>query len=351
MSRKKLLIIDGSSMLATAYHALLPREIRDAKSEEEAAMYFDRIFQSKSGAYTNAIYGMSRQLLMLMKGWTPDYLAVAFDKTRETFRRRIYSGYKAKRLPTQAPLKEQFIRMEEILTECGIPVFISDNYEADDLAGTLTIMYKQDMEIVLVTKDRDYLQLVDDEHNVRVWAPEDPKVLEERRKNNVYRLQSEADTQMFSECSRHYKQYTEEVVLEEKGVYPVLIPDLKGIEGDGSDNIPGVKGVSSAAAPLLMEYRGLSELYDAIDACHDDAKAEKELVEYWKEELGIKKSPLNALKKYRETAFLSKDLATIRTHCREVTRFPLLDHPATSIKKEVFDHKMTELDIRLSWDF
>ena len=113
---------------------------------------------AKNGTYTNAVYGMTRQLLMLMDGWKPDYLAVMFDKTRNTFRRRLYAEYKAQRKETDLPLKEQFLTMEKILADSGIPVFFSDNYEADDLAGTMAEKYAKDMQVVLVSKDKDYLQ-------------------------------------------------------------------------------------------------------------------------------------------------------------------------------------------------
>ena len=101
--RKKLLVIDGSSMLTTAYYALLPNEIRFCKVPEERARYFDKILHAKNGTYTNAVYGMTRQLLMLMDGWKPDYLAVMFEKTRNTFRRRLYADYKAQRQDTDLP--------------------------------------------------------------------------------------------------------------------------------------------------------------------------------------------------------------------------------------------------------
>ena len=93
---------------------------------------------------------------------------------------------------------------------------------------------------------------------------------------------------------------------------PCQIPDLKGIQGDSSDNIPGVKGVSSAAMPLLAEYGTVEGIYEAIDSCEGDAKKQKELGAYWKENLGISRSPMKALIEYRDLAFLSKDLAMIR---------------------------------------
>lgn len=346
--RKKLLIIDGSSMLTTAYYALLPNEIRFCKVPEERARYFDKILHAKNGTYTNAVYGMTRQLLMLMDGWKPDYLAVMFDKTRSTFRRRLYADYKAQRKETDLPLKEQFLTMEKILADSGIPVFFSDNYEADDLAGTMAEKYAKDKQVVLVSKDKDYLQLVDDSRNIQVWMPEDAKNAENPGKADAFRNGRPEENEMFPTYTRHYQIYTEDDVCRRMHVTPKLVPDLKAIEGDSSDNIPGVKGVSSAAAPLVMEYGGVTGLYKAIEACQGDTKWEKELVSFWKDELGITRSPLNALKAQYDRAMLFRELATIRTRCPEILRYDLLKHPVFDIRKDVFNDHMRELNIRIT---
>ncbi len=95
--RPKLLIVDGSSMLATAYYAYMPNEMKFAKSDEKREKYYNKLLHAPDGTYTNAVLGMSVQLSRLLSGWKPDYLAVAFDKTRNTFRRGMYDGYKAQR--------------------------------------------------------------------------------------------------------------------------------------------------------------------------------------------------------------------------------------------------------------
>ena len=168
-------------------------------------------------------------------------------------------------------------------------------------------------------------------------------------KNNPFLNGAEEEMDLIPAYAKHFFVYTETEVFDEKGVLPRFIPDLKGIEGDPSDNIPGVKGVSSAAAPLIMEYEGMTELYKAINTCVGDAKAEKELTDFWKQELGIKRSPLKALKEHCQTAFLSKELATIRCYCPEVIRYQLSEHPIASINKDVFNQKMQDLDIRIRW--
>ena len=135
--RPKLLILDGSAMISTAYYAVLPNEVKFAKTEEEKEKYFHKILHAPDGTYTNAIYGMVRQMNGLIGGWHPDYLAVAFDKTRNTFRRGMFAQYKAQREATPLPLKQQFVTMQNLLQDAGIPVLLSDTYEADDLAATI----------------------------------------------------------------------------------------------------------------------------------------------------------------------------------------------------------------------
>lgn len=312
--RPKLLILDGSAMISTAYYAVLPNEVKFAKTEEEKEKYFHKILHAPDGTYTNAIYGMVRQMNGLIDGWHPDYLAVAFDKTRNTFRRGMFAQYKAQREATPLPLKQQFVTMQNLLRDAGIPVLLSDTYEADDLAGTLANIHKSDMTVRIVTKDKDYLQLVDDACDVRIWFLPTPKDLEE--KGSMFDLYRGKDfiTDM---CPwlKNYLEYTEAAVIADQGVTPAQIPDLKGIEGDSSDHYPGVRNVSSAAVPLLKEYGSIEGIYAAIDACRGDSKEEKTLSAFWKDSLDIKRSPLNALKAGRADAALCKDLATIRLYC------------------------------------
>ena len=204
--------------------------------------------------------------------------------------------------------------MQNLLQDAGIPVLLSDTYEADDLAGTLANIHKNDMTVRIVTKDKDYLQLVDDACDVRVWFLPTPKDLEE--KGSMFDLYRGKDfTADMCQWLKNYLEYTEVAVIADQGVTPGQIPDLKGIEGDSSDHYPGVRNVSSAAVPLLKEYGSIEGIYAAIDACGGDSKEEKALAAFWKDGLDIKRSPLNALKAGRADAALCKDLATIRLYC------------------------------------
>ncbi len=340
-NRPLFLIIDGSSLLSTNYYALLPFEIKTKKTEEERKPLYSKLMHAEDGTYTNGIYGMSKMLVQIMSDLKPEYIAVVFDQTRNTFRRELYPEYKGQRKETPAPLKEQFVLMEQILQESGIRVLIHDQYEADDLAGTLTEKSKQKARIRLLTKDRDYLQLVDDTYDVRCWITSDGEKAEAFRR--AYGQCFGIDGVELPKSLKNIMEFTEETVYGEKGVVPHLIPDLKGIEGDVSDNIPGVKGVSSAAAPLLMEYQGMESLYQAIDAS-TSTKEDKELTGFWKEKLGISRSPLKALKEQRDIAILSKNLATIRTDVPIVESME--DCTTALFDSEIFNVWMKKLDIK-----
>ncbi len=194
-------------------------------------------------------------------------------------------------------------------------LFLSDVYEADDLAGTLSWKYKESMIVRLVSKDRDYLQLVDDAHDVRLWVPASEKDAENARKAGSLYM---GDDSMCPDFMKHFIEYTDGKVYADKGVYPGNIPDLKAIEG----------------------------IYEAIDDCGGDAKKEKELAVFWKTELSVSRNPINAMKRDREMAFLSLDLATIRTYCGEVMEFDLEADPVKCVDFRKLNEKMLSLGIR-----
>ena len=135
----KFLIIDGSSMLSTSYYGNLPKSILFAKTDEEKERHYPEILHTSDGKYTNAMFTMLRTLLAVYKKVKPEYVAFTFDMTRDTFRRTQLGAdfYKANRKETAQPLKEQFVQMEELLKAIGCPVFMSQDYEADDYAASL----------------------------------------------------------------------------------------------------------------------------------------------------------------------------------------------------------------------
>lgn len=293
----KLLLFDGNSVMTSNYYGSAPIRGKEETDEE----YFPKLLQTKSGIYTNAIIITLKQMFSLILREKPDYVAVAFDKSRNTFRREIFSEYKGTRGASPSPLKEQLVTMQELLTSIGIPYFVSEKYEADDIISSIVYQFKNltDMKIQIVTKDRDYYQLVDE--NVTLWQAQ-PSL---DSANRWYKKWGYSDAER-KNMPLKMVPITTDVVYEEFGVYPELIPDVKGIIGDTSDNIPGVKGVSSAAATLLSYYGSLEKIYEAIDKDVETFTAMCKL-------LAIKRNPTKALISGRESAFLSKKLATMIT--------------------------------------
>ena len=308
MSEKgRFILIDGSSMLVTNYYGNLPKALLFEKDPAKKEKLYSQIMHDDKGRYTNAMYGMIRTILKIIAEQKPTHIMFAFDMTRDTFRREKYPDYKGNRSETPQPLKEQFENMEKLLENIGFPVFYDNRYEADDIVGSCVSRFEKEIPGFIITKDHDYLQLVSD--YTRVW-------LIQTKQETADELQAKYGAEFgwnrkLTALPDKAFEVTVPLCLKEYGVLPDQIPDLKGIQGDSSDNIPGVKGVSSAAIPLLARYKTIEGIYEAIDNAGDE-KGRKELSSYWKNELGISRSPMNALVEYRDTAFLSKDLATIR---------------------------------------
>ena len=309
MDNDYLLLIDGSSLLTTQYYGNLPREILFAKSDEEKKKFYHKIMQTRTGIYTNAIYGFMRTLLKIIKEQKPAYIAVAWDKSRNTFRREIYSEYKGNRGETPKPLKDQFILCEELLEKMGIRQFMDDSFEADDFCGSLAKKFEKDLPVKILTKDNDYLQLVTDRTNLWLMHSTAQKTDELYKK---YGMTHTADV------PERAFNLTKELVKKEFGVEPESINSLKGLQGDSSDNIKGVPGVGPATAvALIAKYGSVEALYDDIRDL--DEKAQKLKAAEWKSELGITGSPFGPLLKKSDeelvgekAAMISKQLATIK---------------------------------------
>lgn len=322
----KFYIIDGSSMLSTAFYGNA-RALLMAKTEEEKVAAIQKLLHTSDGKYTNGILVMLRQLMTILEKQKPDYMAFCFDKTRDTFRRQLYEAYKAKRSETPAPLKEQFQSMEEILKRMGFQVLFSDEFEADDYAASLVTKFEgPDIDVCVLSKDHDYEQLVSPYTSFYRTVQEDKVLPLYKAYFGAYGMKPD-----MADVPDRMFPYTSDVILGEEGVTPDLIPALLAIQGDPTDGIPGVKGVSSAAAPLLMEYGTLDNLYAAIEECEGDKKKEKALVTFWKERLGISRSPLKPLKEYKEMAYLCEKLATMK---RDI---PL-------------DYELEDFRVNVNWD-
>ena len=277
------------------------------KDPEKKEKLYSQIMHNEAGQYTNAMFGMMRTILKIIKEQKPTHMMFAFDMTRDTFRREKYPDYKGNRGETPEPLKEQFVNMEKFLEDIGFQVMYDMQYEADDIVGSVAAKFEKEIPSYIITKDHDYLQLIND--YTRVWLIQTKQETADELQNK-YGAEYGYNNKMVSVPDKAF-EVTPSLCLSEYGVHPAQIPDLKGIQGDTSDNIPGVKGVSSAAIPLLARYGTMEKIYEAIDECKD-AKEQKALNTMWKEELGITRSPLKAMIQYKDMALLSKDLATIR---------------------------------------
>lgn len=344
--KKRLLIIDGSCLLSTNYYGNLPPKLKMAHdlSDEEMQKLYRMILHNSEGKYTNAIYGFYKTLVKILNQRDDiTHIAFVFDKSRENLiRKQIYPLYKAQRKPTPEPLKEQFISIEESLTNMGFKVFFKDGYEADDFAGSIVKKFEDEIDIVLLTKDHDYLQLISDKTKLWMMYNDTDKVKELREKYCV------EDDELYPDKTFEFNPF---ITKMEEGVWPEQIADLKSLTGDTSDNIPGVKNVASAAAPLLEKYKTVEGIYEAIEECGDNKKKIKELQEYWKKELEIR-SPYNALtkeydneyvKSAKESAYLSKRLATINT---EVPLDITLSDLKISVNREGFANELNYYNIR-----
>ena len=282
---EKLLIIDGSSLLSTSFYATATAYLM-AKTDEDKEKALTRLMKTSDGRYTNGVFPFMRTLLSLIKKNQPTHLAVVWDVSRQTFRQEIAGGtYKGTRKATPHPLKEQFISTQNLLQGI-IPQFLSGRddeevYEADDFAGSLAKRFQTEIPVFLHTKDEDYLQLVDS--NTRVWlgSSKADKMFEDL---NLNRQEFNVPDGFF--------EFTLSTLKDIKGLKPYQIVEYKALCGDTSDNIPGVKGVGEKAViPLLQEYGTIEAIYETIENL--SAREEKELKKFFKESLGIGRSPIS----------------------------------------------------------
>lgn len=212
----KLVLIDGNAILHRAFHAIpaltTPRE-----------------------EPINAVYGFVSILLNVIQNLKPTHLAVCFDEKEKTFRHIEFPAYQSQRPPTHDDLSSQFGKTRDFLTAAGIPIYSKSGFEADDAIGTIANESKMD-EVVIITGDRDILQLVDDKKNIKLFMP-----IGGLSNGKIY---GEAET------------------VERMGVSPELIPDLKGLIGDPSDNYKGVAGIGPVTAiKLLNEFGSIDGIY------------------------------------------------------------------------------------------
>ena len=247
----KLMILDGNSVINRAFYGVRPLTTRD-------------------GLYTNAIFGFLNILQRVRSEEKPDALCVAFDLHGPTFRHLQYEGYKATRHGMPEELAMQMPVMKEVLSAMNIPIYECQGWEADDVIGTVADQCeKQGWNCVILTGDRDSLQLVNNSVTVKLVRTQGGQT--------------------------NTTNYTPEVFREEYGLEPIRLIDLKALMGDSSDNIPGVAGVGPKTASELLKK------YGTLDGVYDNLTPEN-----------MKGKLFEKLQKGRESAYLSYDLATIR---------------------------------------
>lgn len=247
MKKEKFIVIDGNSLANRAFYAI-------------------PLLSNSKGVITNAAYGFTNMLLRIFSDEKPDYLAVAFDKGRVVFRHQDYPDYKGQRKGMPDELRPQMNLIKDILKAMNVSIFEMEGFEADDLIGTMVKWAeKENLETLIVTGDRDALQLVS----------KDTKVLLTRKGISELEI------------------FDIKAIKEKYGLTPEQVIDLKGLMGDQSDNIPGVPGVGEKTALKLLNQYGSVE---NIMANLDDFQGKK---------LGEK------LRENKDLAFLSKKLATI----------------------------------------
>ena len=284
----ELLIIDGSSLLSTCFYATA-REFLMAKTPEDREKAATRLMQTSTGVYTNGVFTFMKTMLTMIEKQKPSHIAVVWDVSRATFRQDIMSEYKGNRKKTPKPLQEQFKTTQELLQGL-FPQFMSNMddevlYEADDYAGSLAKKFESEIPVVLYIKDVDYLQLVSE--NTRVWLG--------TNKADEYYAELGMNINDFNIPSGSF-EYTLSTIEEIENLKPYQIIEYKALSGDSADNIPGVKGIGDKASiPLLNEYGNIEAIYDTIENL--DKKEEKELKKFFKESLGISRSPIATLLK------------------------------------------------------
>ena len=245
---KKVILIDGNNLLFRSYYA---------------TAYKGSILRNSKGFPTNALFGFINMLNKIISEENPSYMMIAFDKGK-TFRHEKYKEYKDGRKETPDELKKQFPVAKEIAKAMGIPCFEIDEYEADDIIGTFAkeVDLNDNFIATIISSDKDLLQLISDDVEVKLLKSND------------------------------YIRMNKNTFIETYGFTPEKITDLKGIMGDASDNIPGVKGIGEKGAiSLIQKYGKIENIYNNIEE--------------------IKGKTKEKLLNDKENAFFSKELATI----------------------------------------
>lgn len=285
----RIVLLDVHAILHRAYHALPD-------------------FATSDGKPTGALYGLSTMLLKIVNDLKPDYIAACYDLPGPTFRHEAYEAYKGTRSKTDDALVSQLEKSRDVFKAFNIPMYEAPGFEADDMLGTIVEqLKKKDIQVVIASGDMDTMQLIDDEKVV------------------VYTLKKGINDTIL---------YDEKAVIERFGFPPKLLPDYKGLRGDPSDNIIGIKGIGEkTATELIVAFGSIEKMYKQL---------KKERGAFLK--AGIKERIITLLEEGHDEALFSKTLATIRRDAPIV--FTL---PQKTWREDIEVSKMLELFTELQF--
>jgi DNA polymerase-1 len=274
---KTYILLDAHAIIHRAYHAMGD-------------------LSTSAGKPTGALYGIMSMLIRVMNEIRPDYIIACYDLPQKTFRHIAYEAYKGTRAKTDDALIAQIIESRRIFEACDIPIYDAPGYEADDVLGTIATILKKDKKnkIIIASGDMDTMQLIDDDQVI------------------VYTLKGGMNDTVF---------YNEQAVLDRYTFPPTSIPDYKGLRGDTSDNIIGIKGIGEKTATILIEkYKTIETMYKAL----------KKDVAKFKTDTGLTDRLVGLIADNEEEALFSKELATIQCDV------PIVFTPSI-LHKSVFD--------------
>ena len=231
----KLVVIDGNNILNRAFYGIMG----------------SKMLMTSDGKYTNAVYGFLAILFKILDELNPEYLAVTFDLKAPTARHKMYEGYKANRKGMPNELAEQMPIIKDILRAMNIDIIEKEGYEADDIMGTLSRYgEKEGLEVIIVSGDRDTFQLATDKTTIKIPRTKAGKTETE--------------------------DFDRKKVIETYGVEPAQLIEVKGLQGDTSDNIPGVPGIGEKTAlSLIQKYKTIDNLYKMVEEGTDDLKGKQ----------------------------------------------------------------------------
>ena len=301
---ERAILIDGNNLLFRSYYA---------------TAYTGNLMKNSKGVPTNAVYGFVNMINKILKEENPKYVLVAFDKGKN-FRHKMYDNYKAGRIETPHELLSQFPLAKEFLNYAGIKFLEIDDYEADDIIGTFAKMADEDKnyDATIISSDKDLLQLISSDVSVKLLKQKD------------------------------YIYYNEESFKKDYGFDPIHIIDLKALQGDKSDNIPGVKGIGEKTAlTLIQKYNTIENLYEHIYEIK--GKLQEKLVvdkdnAIFSKKLATIYKDINFDLKFEDLKLLSEDSNKLLSFYEELEFYSFIKNMDVKKEKEEINYKLKNIN-------